>query len=184
MKFHRDYRLRLSETEDGRFKMTISVGDRLPEATLFRFGPDGPEAVQLSTQLEGRKVALFAVPGAFTPTCSQQHIPGFIQNADAMRAQGVDEIICVSVNDPFVINAWASQTGADRAGIMLLGDPSAEFTKAIGMVFSLAEKGLHDRSLRYSMLVEDGVVKILNKEESPGICTITAGGELLAQLSG
>ncbi len=164
--------------------MTISLGDRLPNASLCRLGAEGPETVQLADLLKGRNVALFAVPGAFTPTCSDQHMPGFVKNADALRAKGVDGIICLSVNDPFVLKEWEKSTGADKAGISVLGDASAEFTKAVGMDFSAPPAGLHSRSARYSMHVVDGIVKALNKEDSPGVCGITSGDELLSQISG
>ena len=163
--------------------MAISVGDRLPDASLCRLGSEGPESVELADLLKGRNVALFAVPGAYTPTCSNQHVPSFVKNADALRAKGVDEIICVSVNDPFVMKAWGEATGAEKAGISALGDSAAEFTKAIGMDFSAPPAGLYDRSARYSMYVVDGVVKALNKEDAPGVCGITSGDELLSQIS-
>ncbi len=162
--------------------MTISTGDRLPEATLVRMGADGPEAVSLGERIKGRKVVIFAVPGAFTPTCHSAHVPSFMRTRDQFAARGVDEIICVSVNDPFVMKSWGEATGAADAGIAMLGDPQAAFTKALGMAFSAPPAGLIDRSKRYAMLVDDGVVRLLHVEESPGTCEISAGEGLLAAM--
>lgn len=162
--------------------MTISTGDRLPEATLVRMGADGPEAVSLGERTKGRKVVIFAVPGAFTPTCHSAHVPSFMRTKDQFAAKGVDEIICVSVNDPFVMKSWGEATGAAGAGIAMLGDPQAAFTKALGMAFSAPPAGLIDRSKRYAMLVDDGVVRLLHVEESPGTCEISAGEGLLAAM--
>ncbi|RFU12642.1 peroxiredoxin [Rhodobacteraceae bacterium W635] len=162
--------------------MTISVGDKLPEATLLRMGDEGPEQVALAPLLSGRKVVIFGLPGAFTGTCTSAHLPSFMRNKEAFAKKGVDEIICLSVNDPFVMQAWADSTGADEAGIILLGDSTAELTKAMGMDFTAPPAGLIDRSKRYAMLVEDGVVKVLNIEENPGVCEASAGETLLEQV--
>ena len=162
--------------------MGISVGDRLPEATLIRLGAEGPEQVALSDRLKGRNVVIFAVPGAYTPTCHSAHVPSFIRTLPQFRDKGVDEVICIAVNDPFVMKAWGEATGASAAGITLLADAEAAFTKAIGMAFSAPPVGLIDRSARYAMLVEDGVVKVLHREESPGVCELSAGEGLLAAL--
>ncbi len=162
--------------------MPISTGDKLPEATLMQIGADGPEPVSLAEKTQGRKVVIFAVPGAFTPTCHQAHVPSFIRTHDQFTANGVDEIICVSVNDPFVVRAWGEATGAEEAGITMLADPQAEFTKAIGMDFSAPPAGLMDRSKRYAMLVDDGVVTLLHEEENPGACETSAGEGLLAAM--
>ncbi len=162
--------------------MTLSTGDRLPEATLTAMGEGGPEAVALADKLTGRKVVLFAVPGAFTPTCHSAHVPSFIRTKDQFAEKGVDEIICISVNDPFVMKAWGEVTGATDAGITMLGDAESTFTKAIGMDFTAPPSGLIARSKRYAMLVEDGVVMALNIEESPGTCEISAGETLLDSL--
>jgi cytochrome c peroxidase len=159
--------------------MPISVGDRLPDATLQRIGDAGPESVSLKDKTAGRKVVIFAVPGAFTPTCHSAHVPSFIRTHDAFKAKGVDEIICVSVNDPFVMKAWGEATGATAAGLTLLADAKSDFTTAIGMNFDAPPAGLMARSKRYAMLVEDGVVKQLNIEESPGTCEISGGEALL-----
>lgn len=162
--------------------MPISVGDTLPDAELIRIGENGPEAVKLSECLKGRKVVIFAVPGAYTPTCSNAHVPSFIRTKSGFEGKGIDEIICISVNDPFVIQAWGKDTGASEAGITMLGDSEGKFTKAIGMDFSAPPVGLIGRSSRYAMLVDDGVVKILNPEESPGTCEVSAGEALLEQI--
>ncbi|NBR88392.1 MAG: peroxiredoxin [Rhodobacteraceae bacterium] len=162
--------------------MTIAVGDRLPEATLVRIGEKGPEAVSMADKVKGRKVAIFAVPGAFTPTCHSAHVPSFIRTKDQFAAKGVDEIICVSVNDPFVMKAWGEATGATAAGLTMLADADSSFTKAIGMDFSAPPAGLIARSRRYAMLVEDGVVKLMEIEQSPGTCEISGGESLLAKI--
>ncbi|KNX39931.1 putative peroxiredoxin [Roseovarius tolerans] len=162
--------------------MTLSTGDKLPDATLLTLGENGPEEVALSARTAGRKVVIFAVPGAYTPTCSAAHVPSFIRTKDQFDAKGVDEIICISVNDPFVMKAWGEATGATEAGINLLGDPQSAFTKAIGMEFDAPPAGLLARSKRYAMYVEDGTVKVLHVEESPGTCEVTAGESLLAEI--
>jgi len=162
--------------------MTLTVGEKLPGATLLKLGETGPEAVDLGAVLKGRKVVIFAVPGAYTGVCTTAHVPSFIRTKPKFDAKGVDEIICLSVNDPFVMKAWGEATGATAAGITMLADAEASFTKAIGMAFSAPPAGLIDRSARYAMLVEDGVVKVLNREESPGVCELSAGEGLLAAL--
>ncbi|KAA2312538.1 peroxiredoxin [Pseudooceanicola sediminis] len=159
--------------------MTISTGDHLPDATLVAMTDSGPAPVSMKDKTAGRKVVIFGLPGAFTGTCSTAHVPSFIRTKDQFDAKGVDEIICVSVNDPFVMGAWSETTGAGAAGLTFLGDPSSEFTKAIGMEFSAPPAGLIDRSKRYAMLVEDGVVSVLNLEDNPGACEISAGEGLL-----
>ncbi len=161
--------------------MSIAVGDRLPNATLAAMGEEGPETVDLAEKLKGRKVVIFAVPGAFTGTCTTAHVPSFIRTKDGFAERGVDEIICISVNDPFVMSAWGESTGATDAGIAMLGDPQAEFTKAVGMNFSAPPVGLIDRSKRYAMIVEDGVVTAIGVEASPGDCDVAAGEALLEQ---
>ncbi|GIX12732.1 MAG: peroxiredoxin [Paracoccaceae bacterium] len=162
--------------------MTIKVGDRLPAAVFRRIGANGPEEVRSEALFGGRRVALFAVPGAFTPTCHNTHVPSFVQAARALSEKGVDEIVCISVNDPFVMKAWGEATGATEAGITMLADPEGAFTKAIGMDFSAPPAGLVGRSRRYSMLVEDGVVKILNVEETPGQAVCSLGTVLVDQI--
>lgn len=162
--------------------MTISTGDTLPDATLIRMGDKGPEAVSLNSLTTGRKVVIFAVPGAFTPTCHSAHVPSFIRTKGGFDAKGVDEIICISVNDPFVLKAWGEATGATAAGISMLSDADAGFTKAIGLDFDAPPAGLIARSKRYALYAEDGVVKTMHLEESPGVCEASGGESLLAAI--
>lgn len=162
--------------------MSISKGDKLPAATLTHLGSDGPEPVDLGVRTAGRKVVIFAVPGAYTGVCTNAHVPSFIRTADQLTAKGVEEIMCISVNDPFVMSAWGEATGATEAGITMLADVESTFTKAMGMAFTAAPAGLIDRSKRYAMLVEDGTITLLNQEESPGECDISAGETLLAAM--
>jgi glutaredoxin/glutathione-dependent peroxiredoxin len=162
--------------------MTISVGDRLPDASFVRIGASGPEQIALGPLVAGRKVVIFAVPGAFTPTCHSAHVPSFIRTRDGFAAKGVDEIVCVSVNDPFVMRAWGEATGATAAGITMLADPASAFTTAVGLAFDAPPVGLLARSRRYAMLVEDGVVTALHLEASPGTCETSAGEALLAAI--
>lgn len=157
----------------------ISVGDQLPDAQLTRMGAEGPEQVAVSSLTKGRTVVIFAVPGAFTPTCHSAHVPSFIRTKDQFLAKGVDEIVCISANDPFVMQAWGEATGATAAGLTLLGDAESAFTDAIGLRFDAPPIGLIGRSKRYAMLVSDNEVKILNLEDSPGECSISAGEGLL-----
>jgi glutaredoxin/glutathione-dependent peroxiredoxin len=159
-------------------QMTISQGDMLPDATLMEMGADGPAPVQMADKVKGRKVVVFAVPGAFTPTCHSAHVPSFIRTKDQFDAKGVDEIICISVNDPFVMQAWGDATGASAAGITMLADGNSAFTKALGMDFTAEPVGLMARSKRYAMLVDDGKVTLFQAEENPGVCE-TSGGEAL-----
>lgn len=162
--------------------MSISAGDKLPGATLVQFGENGPEQVALQDKLAGRKVVIFAVPGAFTPTCHSAHVPSFMRTKDQFVEKGVHEIICLSVNDPFVLKAWGESTGASEAGITMLGDPESAFTSAIGMDFTAPPAGLIARSKRYAMVVEDGTVTLIHAESSPGECEISAGEGLLAAM--
>lgn len=161
--------------------MTIAIGSRLPEATLLKMGDTGAEAVALSDRLKGRKVVIFGLPGAYTGTCSTAHVPSFMRTARAFADKGVDEILCVSVNDPFVMKAWGEATGATAAGITMLADADASFTKALDLTFDLPQFGFFARSKRYSLLAEDGVVTQFNPEAGPG-CEISAGEHLLSQL--
>ena len=162
--------------------MTIQVGDTLPDATLLKMTDDGPTTVQMSDLAGKGKVVIFGLPGAFTGTCTVAHVPSFIRTRAAFAEKGVDEVICVAVNDPFVVEAWSKHTGAGDGGITILGDAGAEFTKAVGMNFSAPPVGFYDRSKRYSMFVEDGVVRIFNPETSRDGCEISAGEALLAQI--
>ena len=158
--------------------MTIAEGSKLPDATLLQMGDEGAQAVKLSDKLKGRKVVIFGLPGAYTGTCSTAHVPSFIRTAKKFADKGVDEIICVAVNDPFVMKAWGESTGAAKAGITMLGDAEAAFTLAVGMAFSAPPVGFVNRSKRYALYAEDGVVKVLHAEESPGVCE-TSGGEAM-----
>ena len=158
--------------------MTINVGDRIPSATLQMMGDKGPQPVKTDDYFKGRKVALFAVPGAFTPTCSNKHLPGFVQNADKLKQKGIDEIACVSVNDAFVMGAWGKDQQCGGK-VTMLADGSGQFTKALGLDLDLTQLGLGVRSKRYSMLVEDGVVKQLNVEEAPGKVELSSAENLL-----
>jgi peroxiredoxin len=160
--------------------MTISVGDTLPAASLLQMGAEGPAAVDLAARVKGRKVVIFALPGAYTGTCTTAHVPSFMRTKDQFAAKGVDEIICISVNDPFVMQAWGESTGATEAGLTFLADGDASFTKAMGMDFSAPPVGLIDRSKRYALMAEDGVVKVLQADENPGVCE-TSGGEALLE---
>ena len=160
--------------------MPIKVGDRLPEATFRVMGPNGPAAKTTSEVFKGKKVVLFAVPGAFTPTCSNNHLPGFIKNADAFKAKGVDTIAVTGVNDVFVFDAWQKATGAGK--IEFLSDGSADFAKALDLVLDASGAGLGIRSKRYAMLVEDGVVKSINVEDVPGKAESSSAEALLKQM--
>lgn len=159
--------------------MTISVGDKLPDATFMTFDESGPSQVPLAPRLEGRKVVIFGLPAAFSRGCSMTHLPSFIRTREAFAEKGVDEVICVSVNDPFVMAAWGESSGADAAGITMLADPAAEFAKAIGLAFSAPVVGLFDRCQRFALVAEDGVITALNLEEEAGACKLTVGEELL-----
>ena len=159
--------------------MTISVGAPLPDATLVHIGDKGPEQVSLHDRVKGRKVVIFGVPGAYTGTCTTAHVPSFIRTREKFAAKGVDEIICLSVNDPFVMKAWGEATGATAAGLTMLADADSSFTKAMGLAFDAPPVGLLARSKRYALYAEDGVVKALHLEESPGTCDISGGEALL-----
>jgi cytochrome c peroxidase len=162
--------------------MAISQGDTLPDATLIYMSDEGPATVQLSDKTKGRKVVIFALPGAYTGVCSTAHVPSFIRTKDQFTAKGVDEIICLSVNDPFVLKAWGEATGATAAGITMLGDADASFTKAMGRDFTAPPAGLINRSKRYAMVVEDGTVTLIQEEENPGVCDVSGGEGLLASM--
>ena len=161
--------------------MTIKVGEQIPEATFMEFDGEAVAQVPARDLFAGRKVVVFGLPGAFTRMCSAAHLPSFMRTADAFRAKGVDEIVCIAVNDPFVMKAWSDASGAAGKGVRLLADPAAEFTGAMGLRFDVPAVGLIGRSQRYAMLVEDGVVRVLNVE--PGReCTVSAGEALLEQV--
>ena len=161
--------------------MTIAVGDRLPEATFRLLGPDGIETMTTGQVFGGKKVVLFAVPGAFTPTCHIKHLPGFIESAGEFKKKGVDTVACVAVNDPFVLSAWEEKSGG-KGKVLFLSDGNAEFTKKIGMEFDGGGFGLGVRSKRYAALVENGVVKALNVEDSPGVAVESTAAKLLERL--
>lgn len=148
--------------------MTIQVGDRLPSATLTIMTAEGPKPLTTAELCEGKKVVLFAVPGAFTPTCSVQHLPGYVDNAQSLKDKGVDTVACVSVNDPFVMGAWGKdrEVGED---LMMLSDGNGDFTAAIGLEMDGSGFGLGTRSQRYAMIIDDGVVSTLNVESGPGL---------------
>jgi peroxiredoxin len=148
--------------------MTIKVGDRLPEATFTVMGPEGPQGKSVADVFKGKKVALFAVPGAYTPTCHKQHLPGFVDRVGELRGKGIDTIACTAVNDVFVLASWSKDVGADGK-ILMLADGNAEFATKIGLDIDLTKFGLNVRSKRYAMLVDDGVVKVLNVDEAPPV---------------
>jgi peroxiredoxin len=160
--------------------MTIKVGDKVPEASFTTFGPDGPGPLTTEALFKGKKVALFAVPGAFTPTCSAKHLPSFKQHVADLKAKGVDTIACVSVNDVFVMKAWGESQGVG-SDILMLADGNGAFTKAIGLELDGSRFGMGQRSQRYSMIVDDGVVKELNVE-SGGEFRVSSAEYMLAQL--
>ena len=160
--------------------MTIQVGDSIPSATLNIMTADGPSAISTDDIFKGKTVALFGLPGAFTPTCSAQHLPGFVANADALKAKGVDTIVCLAVNDVFVMGAWGKdQNVGDK--VTLVADGSAQFTKAAGLELDLVERGLGLRCQRFSMVVDDGVVKSLNIDPA-GTFEATSAEKILEQL--
>lgn len=161
--------------------MTIAVGDKLPDATFKVRTAEGLKDVTTAELTQGKKLVLFAVPGAFTPTCHAKHLPSYIEHFDALKAKGVDAVACVAVNDAFVLDAWG-KSGNPDGKIMLLSDGNATFTKAVGLDFDGSGFGLGTRSKRYSMLVEDGVVKALHLEESPGVMEVSGADRILAEL--
>ncbi|HEX8486174.1 peroxiredoxin [Sphingomonas sp.] len=160
--------------------MTIGIGDRLPKATLIKVTPEGPDQVDSEAFFAGRKVALFAVPGAFTPTCSQRHLPGFVEKEAELKAKGVDEIACTSVNDAFVLGAWSK--ASDAGAITMLADGNAEFAEALGLTTDSSRFGMGTRSQRYSMIVDDGVVTALNVE-GPGEFKVSSADHLLSTMA-
>ncbi len=162
--------------------MTIATGDKLPQASFLEKTAAGIAPVTSDALLAGRKVALFGLPGAYTGTCSTLHVPSFIRVADKLRAAGIDDIVCVSVNDPHVMLAWGEATGATEAGIRMFSDADGAFTRALGLDFTAPAAGLFGRSKRYALYAEDGVVRILHLEPSPGECDISGGESLLAAI--
>jgi len=160
--------------------MTIKVGDKLPQAEFSTMTADGQQKLSTDNIFTGRKVVLFAVPGAFTPTCSMNHLPGFVQNIAAIKAKGVDTVACVAVNDVFVMDAWGKSSGANGS-IMMLADGNGDFARALGLEFDLTQAGLGKRSKRYSMIVDNGVVKALNVEDKAGV-NVSGADAVLGQL--
>ncbi|MEE4154382.1 MAG: peroxiredoxin [Erythrobacter sp.] len=159
--------------------MTISVGDKLPEATLVKATSDGPQPVKASEYFAGKKVALFSVPGAFTPTCSAKHLPGFVEKASDLKAKGVDEIVGTAVNDAFVMGAWNASSGSQE--ITMLADGNAEFVEALGLTMDGSSYGMGKRGQRFSMVINDGVVEQLNVE-APGDFKVSSAEHMLGQL--
>ena len=159
--------------------MSINIGDRLPNATLHIMRDGRPAKVPIADLVAGKKVVIFAVPGAFTPTCSEQHLPGFVRHADAIKARGVDEIVCVAMNDAFVMDAWGRDQDTDK--IVIAGDGNGEFTQAIGLVLDGSSFGLGTRSERYAMIVEDGTVTKL-AVEGPGKFEVSNAESVLSAL--
>lgn len=160
--------------------MTIKVGDRIPEVTLTRMGENGPEPVNSKDLFAGKKVVLFSVPGAFTPTCSAKHLPGFVEKAGEIRGKGVDEIICIAVNDVFVMNAWGKDQNA-KDKVTMVADGNGEFTRALGLTLDASKFGMGQRGQRFSLIAEDGVVKELNVE-APGEFKVSSADHCLTQL--
>jgi len=160
--------------------MTIKVGDKIPSVTLMEKKDGGPKPVKTDELFAGKKIVLFALPGAFTPTCSAKHLPGFIQNADAIKAKGVDAIACLSVNDAFVMGAWGEQQGAGDK-VMMLADGNGDFTRAVGLEMDGSRFGMGPRSQRYAMIVDNGVVKALNVEEG-GAFSVSSAEHVMKQL--
>ncbi len=161
--------------------MTIKIGDKVPSATLMEKKKDGgPAPVKTDELFAGKKVIVFALPGAFTPTCSAKHLPGFIHHAEEIKHKGVDAIACLSVNDAFVMGAWGEQQGAGDK-VMMLADGNGDFTKALGLEMDATKFGMGKRSQRYSMLIDNGVVKQLNVEE-PGAFSVSSAEHILKQI--
>ena len=159
--------------------MAINVGDKVPNATLIHQKGDDVHHHELAELMAGRRVVIFGLPGAYTGICSSAHLPSFIRTADDFRAKGIDDVICISVNDVRVMNHWGESTGANDAGILMLADWDSEFAKATGLEFTNPHTGLKDRLSRFALLAEDGVAKIVQYEEDHSVCNLTAGETLL-----
>ena len=160
--------------------MTIKIGDKIPSVKLKHMTADGPKEALSDELFAGKKAVLFALPGAFTPTCSAKHVPGFVNNFDALKAKGVELIACLSVNDAFVMGAWGKDQKAEDK-VLMLADGNADFTKAVGLDADFSGYGMGTRSQRYAMLLEDGVVKVLNVEK-PGAFEVSTAETILAAL--
>jgi len=159
----------------------IKVGDKIPAMTIATMGAQGPQEVKTDDFFKGKKVVLFGLPGAFTPTCSAKHAPSFVNNADALKKKGIDAIACISVNDPFVMDAWGKSLNVGSK-VTMLADGSAAFAKATGLDLDLTARGMGIRSHRYSMVVDNGVVKKINVETNPGVCEVSNAETILAGL--
>ena len=160
--------------------MTIQTGDQLPQTSFVKAGESGPERVDSADFFKGRKVALFSVPGAFTPTCSARHLPGFVDKADELKAKGIDEIACTAVNDAFVMGAWGKSAGTEGK-VTMLADGNGAFAKAVGLEMDGSKFGLGTRGQRFSMIIDDGVVTALNVE-APGDFNVSSAEHMLTQL--
>ena len=161
--------------------MTIKVGDKLPNVTLSTMTEEGPKPVSVEELCAGKKVVLFAVPGAFTPTCSNQHLPGFVSVTDQLKEKNIQKVICISVNDPFVMDAWGKVHNVQNK-ILMVGDYNGDFTKNIGAELDLNKRGLGIRSSRYTMLVEKGMVVKISEEEAAGKCESTAAENFIKEI--
>jgi glutaredoxin/glutathione-dependent peroxiredoxin len=159
--------------------MTIAVGDKIPDVKLVKATAEGPQPFQAAEYFAGKRIALFSVPGAFTPTCSARHLPGFVEKADELKAKGVDEIACTAVNDAFVLGAWNKASGSDA--IAMLADGNAEFAEALGLTMDGSGFGMGKRGQRFSMVINDGVVEQLNVE-APGDFKVSSADHMLEQL--
>ena len=160
--------------------MTIQVGDRLPDVPLAIATSEGPQPTTSEEYFKGKRVALFAVPGAFTPTCSARHLPSYVEKAGELKSKGIDEIACISVNDPFVMGAWGKEHNADDK-VVMLGDGSGDFTRAVGLELDRIKEGMGVRTQRYSMLVDNGIVKALHVEQ-PGQFDVSSAEAMLKAL--
>jgi peroxiredoxin len=160
--------------------MSIQVGDRLPKTTFMKATPEGPQPVDSEVYFSGRRVALFSVPGAFTPTCSARHLPGFVEKAEQLREKGVDEIACTAVNDAFVMGAWSESAGAGEK-VTMLSDGNGQFAQGVGLTMDGSKFGMGTRGQRFSMIVNDGVVEQLNVEE-PGAFNVSSADYMLERL--
>ena len=160
--------------------MSINVGDRLPKTTFMKATPEGPQPVDSEDYFRGRRVALFSVPGAVTPTCSARHLPGFVEKADELKGKGVDEIACTAVNDAFVMRAWGESAGASDK-VTMLSDGNGDFARALGLTMDGSKYGMGTRGQRFSMVVNDGVVEQINVEE-PGAFNVSSADYLLERL--
>ena len=164
--------------------MNVAVGDRIPNAVLKYMGSDGPldvREISIEDLCNGKKVVLFGLPGAYTPVCSAEHLPGFVEQSRTLKARGVDNIVCVSANDPFVMRAWAQDQGAED-DVMMLSDDKCEFADSLGLALDLSDFGLGKRSERFVMVIDDGVISTLNVEESILACNVSSSEALLSVL--